>query len=213
MAYRKMPPPPKPARRTMQKVSTPHRVYMHNGQIANLAIPCWYQEIHRPERVHIHDRKFHDHVGWPEPRRVDRSCQSTHHMDIHRMGGQMWWPGDPVDSLYTDEPGGWHWPHILLDPACCFPIHLTEEGYDHVKVLLGAEGATASGWIDDDDDWIVRVMFTADAEDSQEPFTEPTVIPFSVFAHAQEIDRLRRERNDLLANGELVILPAITEGV
>lgn len=42
-------------------------IRVDNGTINHISIPSFYQEHH--------DRKLHDHLGWPSPGHPDRSCQ------------------------------------------------------------------------------------------------------------------------------------------
>lgn len=42
-------------------------IRVDNGTINRISIPSFYQEYH--------DRKLHDHLGWPSPGHPDRSCQ------------------------------------------------------------------------------------------------------------------------------------------
>lgn len=42
-------------------------IRVDNGTINRISIPSFYQECH--------DRKLHDHLGWPSPGHPDRSCQ------------------------------------------------------------------------------------------------------------------------------------------
>ena len=68
MTYRLPDKPPK-RRRHLVDVATPSVICVDNGSISRIEIPCDY--IHPA----CHDRMLHDHLGWPEPRRHDRSCQ------------------------------------------------------------------------------------------------------------------------------------------
>lgn len=45
------------------------KISVDNGTVSHLAIPVFYHE-----RRH-HDRRLHDHIGWPSPGHPDRSCQ------------------------------------------------------------------------------------------------------------------------------------------
>lgn len=42
-------------------------ISVDNGTINRISIPSFYQECH--------DRKLHDHLGWPSPGHPDNSCQ------------------------------------------------------------------------------------------------------------------------------------------
>lgn len=45
------------------------KISIDNGTVSHLLIPTFYHE-HRH-----HDRKLHDHLGWPSPDHPDKSCQ------------------------------------------------------------------------------------------------------------------------------------------
>lgn len=194
MGYRTFEHKPKPKRRTMQKTVTPHRVYMQNGTTAIMAIPCFYQIAHEPIRMKPHNRPMHDHMGWPDPRRRDRSCQLY----------------EPYEAGYPPEPehtrmGGRPPVRKLLDAKRLIPIHLSSdyEGYTKFKVYIeqpaGPEGIWAEAKISEDQDWVVLVRFGSELKPS-----ETRTFKFSVYAIS--------ERNwDLLAMGELVVLPAYLE--
>lgn len=44
-------------------------ISVDNGTIAHIAIPVFYKDRQ------FHDRKLHDHLGWPSPDHPDSSCQ------------------------------------------------------------------------------------------------------------------------------------------
>ena len=191
MGYRSFNAEPPHPRRTMVDAATPLTVYAYNGTTARLAIPCFYQEAHAPIRMHRHDRPFHDHIGWPDPRREDDSCQLYH----------------PYEAGWHEPPHtimGGHPPvRRLLDGSELVPIHLSSEyeGYTGISVSWAGkapEGVEATGSIDPDQDWVVRVQFDVS---SPEAVDTDVSRRFSVFATAEG-------RRDLVAVGELSIIPA-----
>lgn len=144
---------PRPRRRSreMQDTVTPGSIVIHAGETANLAIPCFYQEIHRPVPVRPHDRLRHDTLGWPTPDRPDHSCQE--------------WDFDRHVCRRT--------PHMKCDPPHCeryvdmgslIPIHLTEERYGDVKVVLQTDIVTADAWVDKVQDWVIRLKLSSDPD-------------------------------------------------
>lgn len=197
MGYRTFQTEPHPKRRNMQVTTTPGKVYVHNGCTADLAIPCFYQEAHEAQRVRLHDRAMHDHMGWPDPMRKDRSCQ-----------------------IYEPMEAGWHEPnhtvmgghpitHRYVDGTKLVPIHLKEE-YPKSAIQVNIEKAAhqranatinIGGEIDADRDWIIRLHIQAWIMD--EP-AEPETYKFSVY-----VDDLYNNKFDLAFRGELVILPGI----
>ena len=196
MAYRTGPMPPHPPRRTMQDTATPSRVYAHNGTTADLAIPCWYQEVHHPVRMHHHDRHFHDHLGWPRPGHPERTCQLYEPFEAG-------WPEPPHTVMGGHPPV-----RKLLDMTTVSPIHLLSEyeGYTSARVaFIGEhEGITATPEIDEHEDWIVRVLF--DVKDPN-ALQDPQSYKFTVFVDAPKGDD-RPARSDIVCLGELIVLPS-----
>lgn len=193
MGYRTFQTEPHPKRRNMQVTTTPGKVYVHNGCDAYLAIPCFYQEAHEAQRVRLHDRAMHDHMGWPDPMRKDRSCQIYEPMEA---GWQ-----EPDHTVM----GGHPITHRYVDGTKLVPIHLLEED-PHAQVLIAREEAAYNrkriymhGEIDKEKDWIIRLTFAAQISDE---FTEPETYKFSVYVSSY-----------LAFRGELVILPGIYEEV
>lgn len=168
-SYRIDQPKPKPPRRSLQKLTTPGTIYIHPIETVELAIPCYYMEMRPPIPARPHDRMVHDMLGWPWPDKPDCSCQE--------------WDFDRHRCRRT--------PHMKCDPPHCkdyidmrrlIPIHLREEGYSGVEVILNdSEGNIVDtdtieieARIDETDDWIVRVSmmfdsyFSIAAEDSDD---------------------------------------------
>lgn len=183
----------------MQDTATPGAIYVHNGCTANLAIPCWYMEVHPPVPAKPHDRVRHDMLGWPWPDKPDGSCQE--------------WDFDRGCCRRT--------PHMKRCPPECehfidlrrmFPIHLSEEGYGDVSVNVvdseGSaliEGITATASIDDVDDWIVRVLFDVRVPGLMTPEDGTATYYYSIYLSADGGAR------DLVAMGKLIVLPAPLE--
>lgn len=196
MGYRTFQTEPHPKRRNMQATSTPGKIYMHNGCTADLAIPCFYQEAHEAQRVHPHDRAMHDHMGWPDPMRKDRSCQ-----------------------IYEPMEAGWHEPdhtvmgghpitHRYVDGTKLIPIHLSTdyEGGGNTDIHLFDTytekeadkcNVSCATWVDGDKDWIVRVEFTAHI---------PNCFTPRKFIYSVHLER--RNSSSLVTLGELIVLPA-----
>lgn len=177
----------RPIKRVLHDVATQNRTFVQNGATAHIAIPCWYVEVKRPERVFPHDREMHDHLGWPEPNRPDQSCQDAYHLS------HLPW-------AYHDQEQQWRKVNRYLDMSKCIPIHLLEEGYSEVEVAfanppagLGAEGA-----IDKEQDWVVRFSFFPMCEDAIE---EDVDVPYTVFVLNRE-----KEMRDVVAKGVLRIV-------
>ncbi len=84
-----------------------------------------------------------------------------------------------------------------------FPIHLRAEGYTDITVSFkdAPEGLTASAWIDEKDDWIIRVHFSAACADA---IQDPVKVMYAVFAKGTQG---KHPVKDLVTKGVLVILP------
>lgn len=197
--YRIDAPRPKPKRRTMQKTSTRGTVYVANGTVAYLAIPCYYMEMHRPIPAEPHDRMRHDMLGWPTPDKPDSCCQE--------------W--DFANSCCRRTP------HMKCCPPHCehfidmrrlFPIHLKEEGYEEfeVELLDCPKGLYVEAHLDPVDDWIVRVEISAKLQASNFSSDRPdrgVVTLFSVFANKKSNNPSTLDKVDLVFSGNIVVTP------
>lgn len=183
MSYRERPKPPKRVRRTLQDTATENITFVQNGVTAKLAIPCWYLEVNHPQHTFVHDREWHDHVGWPDPQHPDASCQdaSSIRLPFH----------------YYDNLRGWVTSHRYIDMSKCYPIHLKAEGYDKIEIAFtkDIEGLQASGYIDD---WIARITFFPQCPDAIE---EDITVPYVVFASGEHTTS-----RDIIAKGVLRIV-------
>ena len=204
-------PRPLGPQRSIVDISTPIKVIVHNGTTANIAFPCWYQEIHRPIPAHPHDYHWHDYVGWPSPSHPDHCCQ-------------LWSPDRHCCSLGKHHECSPHC-HHYIDYRNVFPIHLTEEGYTGAAIKWNTEnrnaptGIVATAEIDPDEDWVVRVNLDLDVADAIE---EPQKFKFTVFANAPQIattnpktgqsGRTLPARSDIVALAELIVLPSSYQG-
>lgn len=185
--------PPKP-RREVDDVTTPMRLYVHNGTSGDFAFPCYYQEIHHPVPMRPHDRHWHDHIGWPAPSHPGHSCQ-------------LWIPEKGCCPPGPHAECARHC-HHYLDMTTLTPIHLTsdEEGYTSVSVawVEAPTGITVTTWIDDEEDWVVHVNVDCKDPNATE---EPQVYKMTVFANAPAANG-KPARRDIVALAELVVLPS-----
>lgn len=178
----------------MQDIATPGEIYVQNGATADLAIPCWYQEVHQPVRLIKHNHHLHDHVGWPAPNHPDHVCQ------VDRPERTLLPPG-------VDRPRGRR--DRYLDLGGLVPIHLSAEGYETITIAWADTpdaGVMATGSIDADDDWVVRVRF--DVADSS-AIDEKRTYRFTVFANAPATS-VSAARRDIICLGKLIVLPGAT---
>ena len=212
MGYRvhPTPPPPKP-RRSTSAINTLSEHYITNGSRKQFAFPCFYQEVVKPRHAHLHDRHWHDHVGWPSPNHPDHICQ---------IGAPQ-----PYDLEWAERH------HLapfefLIDPHNLIPIHLTEEGYDSFAVSWRESEEhmpvmTAS--IDQEDDWVVRADVQVDLPEAiEEPKTfhfaitaqapgqtsTKTSLPLRPGEQAKTVTKTIPPRKDQVIVGKLVVLPA-----
>lgn len=188
MAYRKIE-RPRPVRRVLQDTATKNRTYVQNGATANLAVPCWYMEVRHPQHTHLHDREWHDHIGWPDPQHPDASCQDAYHLRTAPF------------RACPDGPGtkGWRSFHRYLDLSTCFPVHLEEEGYSEVEVAFAdkPQGLSGHGEIDD---FVVRFTLAPMCPDAVKKDLD---VPYTVFVTGTVAGRAAR---DVVSRGTLRIV-------
>ena len=160
---------------------------MFNGEVRTWSIPCFYLEVDRP--IDWHDPKLHDHLGWPRPGHPDSICQSP--WEYH------------AGALSPDT----FWQYVDMDKAS--RIHLTSdyEWYEQIEIELDdvdEEGEPVnhaaidtSGWVDDDEDWVVKLKF----EPRLEQFAgAPKSFLFNAYATGGG-------RRDLVTRGNLLVFP------
>lgn len=190
MAYRQVK-RERPIKRVLQDMTTRNRTMVQNGATAYLAVPCWYQEIRRPQHTHVHDREWHDHIGWPSPGRPDASSQDAYLLNRGTL-----------PYMYDKADEGWMHPGRYLDLSQFAPIHLLAEGYTDVEVAFDdpPEGLTGSGRLDPDSDWVVRFLIHPMCEAAVK---EDVDVPYAVFVKGNVGGRPRR---DVVARGTLRIL-------
>lgn len=185
MSYRKVE-KKKPIRRILQDTATRNATYVQNGATANLAIPCWYHIIRHPQHTHVHDREWHDHIGWPNPASTDKSSQDAYLLKN-------------APYHYKEDREGWTHAGRYIDLSQFYPIHLEQEGYTDVEVAFAnpPEGLTAIGHIDD---YVVRFVISPQCDDA---ITEDVEVPYTVFVKGLVGSRQVR---DVAAKGTLHIL-------
>lgn len=179
----------KPIKRVLQDMTTKNKTLIQNGATAYLAIPCWYQEIRHPQHTYIHDREWHDHIGWPTPNRPDNSSQAAYALKN-------------TPYLYDKQEEGWTHPGRYLDMSTMYPIHLIKEGYTEVEVAFvePPDGLVAHGEINPDSDWVVRYMIHPMCDSALE---EDVEVSYAVFVKGVINGKTRR---DVVARGTLKIL-------
>ena len=64
-------------------------------------------------------------------------------------------------------------------------------------------GLVVSAWVDDVDDWVVRVLFDAQVESA---VAEPVTVPFVV--KVTRTDLHNKVHRDIVSLGKLTVLPA-----
>lgn len=187
MSYRVNEHKPHRPHRDMHDVTTRGNIFVNNGIISHIAIPCFYYIIDPPAPAKHHDKQLHDYYGMPSNKQQDHICQPN---DFARFATLH--PDYPLDKLYP-----WWKPELDMDKL--EPIHLTKEGYENIDTRISKHTISITGCIDPKDDWIVRLTI-----DSNDPLanSEKVVIPISVFATNETYNR-----KDLVYNGNVVILP------
>ena len=96
--------------------------------------------------------------------------------------------------------------HNLFEGAT--PIHLTEEGYNRIEVVFDKKptGLYGQGFIDERDDWVIRLKFHAVLD---EAVLERFNCNFTVFAYMEEtVDGATEiKKSDIVCRGSLTVLP------
>lgn len=145
---------------------------VRNGAIARIAFGCYYLGAG-------HDPHYHDYLHWPSP-------------DYHPGAICQMMP--PRDHVPWTEPGL---------PVHMEPIHLIEEGYDQVTVSYedsdNAAHLATEAWIDEDDDYIVRMKVGANFDTFSD---KPVDIRFTIFAGKSD-----GSVRDAVCHGILTVLP------
>lgn len=191
--------------RTIQKTTTPGTFYIVNGQEARLAFPCWYKEINPPAYAQHHCRDLHDHVGWPSPDHPDHSCQDHDFAYVRHFGcrdaSHRHGIGSHHESSVTRGNVAYDHCGDYVSLQNLHPIHLLAEGYKDITVQVGdtKSGLAAQGWIDEGEDWIVRVLFKAMISDLDKPY----VTRLAVRASNEKLNKI-----DTVFLGRLVVLPS-----
>jgi len=197
MSYRHHEHKPPRVSRAATNTTTPIKLFMHNGTVADFAFPCWYQEVKPPLPARIHDKHTHDYQGWPSWKHPGHSCQ-------------LW---IPEPGYHTHIPGECqHWFRNYIDYKMVTPIHLLSdyEGYDDTGIVAWVgehEGIEIAASVDPVEDWVVRLDVTANDPNALE---RPQAYKFSVF-----LDSNVTNRRDLVLLAELIVLPSayeVTEG-
>lgn len=179
--------------RSTVDVATPIKIYIHNGTASTFAFPCWYQEVEPPVPALVHDRHWHDHIGWPSPTHPGHSCQ-------------LWIP-EKHHCLYDHRECHLHCEHFI-DYRRVIPIHLLSDYEDYsgadVAWVDEPEGISINAWIDTVSDWVVRV-----GVDCRDPnaVREPQHYKFTVFVNNEDAED-QQFRRDIVALAELVVLPS-----
>ena len=156
--------------------------------------------------------------NWDRAKRCCRLGHTHAHCPHQRRG-----PGMAIDSpphglqlrhgSVPDTKLGGRIRHCndFLDMRQFFPIHLLEEGYNRVTVAFahrppGLEVVEA--YIDELDDWIVRVIFRAEVD---EAVCNLNSMLYTVKVHHPGGGRgtaaFRQPRTDIVHRGKLIILP------
>ena len=192
MSYRIGNPPKPHGNRTVIDTTTPARFYITNGSTAMFAIPCYYQEIHKPVRAHIHNRHLHDHQGWPSPDHPDHICQ-------------LWAPDIKACKLGFHHECSRTCKHYV-DMDNLIPILLIDEGYTEISITLltdkgerlNDDRVFAYGFIDEDDQWVIRVQVAANDNDA---VNHPVKYKMAVRAKCGELV-------DTVVVADLIVMPA-----
>ena len=123
------------------------KLCVRNGATMRASFECFY--------LGAHDKKMHDHLGWPSPGNIDRICQLA-----------------PTFVLPSEK-------HLMTNLE---KIHLIEEGYNTVKISFEdsakAANVTALGSIDPENDHIVHIKIDTNFATFSD---DPVDLKFTVF--------------------------------
>ena len=190
MGYRTFKHEPHEPRRTMQVTATPLRIYVPNSGTAYVKIPCFYQEVKPPMKMRPHNRPLDDHMGWPDPRRADGSCQLYEPFEAGIEPSHTTMGGHPPVSK-------------LLDMDGLIPIHFKDEGYRSLDIAWSKSNPTSGkpdgrAFFDEEQDWVIYLIVgVTDKSDPQ----EEAIYKFSLWADGDP-------GLGLVTTGEIVLLPA-----
>ncbi len=147
MGYRMKDRPPKPEDHLP-------RFAIRNGATFKTRFVCYY---FTPKKRH--DPLYHDHVGWPEPKRPDDSCQ-------------MLPPRYPIVGF--PRP-------VIRTKDDLTPIKLQDEGYSGITVSVDEEYSeflNAEAVLDEDDS--IRIFISTAFPEFKD---KPIDVRFTVYAH------------------------------
>lgn len=192
MSYRIKNIKPPVKKRSMQSTSTLSEIFLANGATSHLAIPCFYKEITSPDPAVYHNRHLHDHLGWPSPNWPDHSCQSW---DFAHACNK------PTDKCSFVHEKGYCCKRLNMDEL--IPVHLIKDGYMGIEIAFSDKpnGLEATGYIDQNKDWIVRIDLSANCPDA---IKNKVTTTYSVFANGMINDR---DVSSIVATGVLSIIP------
>ena len=172
--------------RSAVDITTPVKLYVHNGTISNFAFPCWYQEVLPPVPAIRHNRELHDHHGWPNPTHPDHICQ-------------LWIPekGHCIHGFSECKP---HCKHFI-DYKKVHPIHLLSEyeGYGRDAIIAFA---------DEDSEDKIGIGGGVDNAHDPDAIHEPQVHKFSVYLDRYLNSAQSPVARDLVVLAELIVLPS-----
>lgn len=153
-------------------VPTPSLITVKNGKVVEIGVPFWFYEIHDPERAFIHNRTLKDHLGYagnisqerdlarhPEPchRPPEGLSPIPHYQHGYHPSSNLHLHGRPdVCGPLCDQ----------IDQRRLIPIHLPEYGYEWDITWEPQEGLSMSCWIDEDEDWVVRLKIDTNCPDA-----------------------------------------------
>lgn len=205
LGYRIQPKKHKPRVAAAHDVPTPGLITVKNGKVSIIGMPFWFYEIHRPERAFIHNRTLKDHLGYAGDISQERDL-ARHPEPCHR-------PPEGLSPLMHYQHGyhpssnlHLHGRPDVCGPLCdqidqrrLIPIHLREYGYEFDVSFDEYDGLGMEVWIDEKDDWVVRLKITTNCPDA---IDKPIKSRFSISGTADD------GRRDVIY-GRLQITPGL----
>lgn len=167
-----------------------------NNTIGIWSLPCFYFNVDKP--IDWHDPKFHDHIGWPEPRHIDNICQ---------MPWEIFRPIEPDTKYHYIDMDKAIKIHLLsdyeTDGAVSVDISIVFDAVDESGETIDTSDIVTECWISESEDWVINLGF------------QPTLSSFAgkpkEFMFNAYITRMSELNTplskDLIVRGKLLVFP------
>lgn len=131
---------------------------------------------------------------------------------MYRRDGEPYFPHRKVPPIVQDHRG---WPDPqhrdrsfqprVVEGLVIEPIHLEDEGYTSVTMVIG-DSPSGITWEGSIDDFVIRVELSVMCDEAD---SEELVVPFSVYAEGTfDVDGTQHPARDVVTSGTIRVLPA-----